>query len=285
MGQRSQQFIRVLNPLYILKQDIKQPKDRKKFMSTSEYKKWVKTLGGQKYTVLAYHHQWLYGMTFAAIMHQILSFYRKTADGFGENHPLNYPDYFIRLTGGIQQYIDIHTNLASLYTRPWEYTRQKGYERFYFLNTENPEMRRFFDRGDNNDGICIMDAISGKYAFMSIDHTEGRAKLPIYEPLSAVEYVESYYPTSNDYEPRYPDDKKIFTDEELAENKRRITFVRRKYKHFTVLTKEEIAKMFPNMKTVLFSTQQQEVAQEPEPTSVVDHKVTPAHFLTQNNII
>jgi hypothetical protein len=254
MGQRSQQFIRVHNPLYQLLKEYKN--DSKNIRACADFNKWKKALGLKPYTILTYHHQWLYGMTFPALMHQMLDFYK--GEPIGELHPLKYKEYFLRnLRGwnedihslsGVDNFVAFHTYLLSIYSKPWKYTRGRGLEAFLFTNHEEPYMMYEFDRGDNNDGICIVDAVNGKYAFMSIYGCEGKGKLSDYVPLSAAEYVAAYYPIDNNW---CTDDHIPLTDENIVENKKRVDLVTRKYKNFAVLTVDEICKIFPKMKSKL----------------------------------
>lgn len=268
MGQRSQQFIKVHNPLYTLTQRYKKygKKELAKLLALPDYEKWKKALGLEPFTVLAYHHQWLYGLTFPSLVHQVLDFYHGAPVGHCDEHPLNSPDDFLDHAlrqdydtelSSIGHFVDFHTFLIGINARPWRYTRSRSVEGFRFLNIEEPEMREAFDRGDNNDGVCIIDAVEGKYAFMSINEYDGKGYLgdmnpfECYKPLSAVQYVEAYYPVKDEGRYGYGEkDFKPLTKKAIRANATRIKTAEKNFAKFAVLTVEEIQKIFPNWKRV-----------------------------------
>jgi hypothetical protein len=248
MGQRSQQFIKVMNPLPLLKKEW----GIKKFNQLPELAKWKKIFGMKKYSILTYHHQWLYGVTFPALMYRVLDFY-KNGDTH-DNHPLNL-SWFLRDLDAwdvpkehaefLDRYILFHTYLMGINTgQQWLGARIGALEGFRFTNLEDPKMIEQFDMGDNNDGICIVDPIEGKYAFISINGCEGQCELPKYVPLSAEQYAAAYYPSP---EMKRKEGYKPLTKTEAKQNARRVAFVAKKYKDYAVMTKEEILKLFPKM--------------------------------------
>ena len=243
MGQRSQTFLRVYNPLKQLPENINK--------STKVYKKWAEALGTDDTTVLAYHHQWLYGLTFPSLILKILTAYKKPEywnDYTG--HPLN-PEEFMRELGQyhnegnydrLVRFIEFHTFTLSIVLDPWEHTRDSILEGFRFLNITEPNMRHYFNQGDNNDGICIVDCIEGKYAFMSIYGCEGKVSIPDNVPKSALDYVSAYYPTDNNNLREGYDD---LTEKEIKHAIKVQGMVAKKYKDIPVLTLDEIKAIFP----------------------------------------
>jgi hypothetical protein len=75
------------------------------------------------------------------------------------------------------------------------------------LNGEDKGILTDFTKGDNNDGITIIDFTDGhgkrtdkpKYCFYSFCRTEGVISLPNIRTFSAKEYVLSYYPELQDH--------------------------------------------------------------------------------------
>jgi hypothetical protein len=253
MGQRSQTFLRVKNPLFPYLKEADNTK------SAEIIKKWVKILGTGEYTILAYHHQWLYGMTFANIAHTVLDFYH--GGKLGEhNHPLNNVEYFVREmfrfgdNNLIGRFIDLHTWLMSIHNLPWAGTRERGYEGFTFLNESDPWVSKYFDQGDNNDGVCVIDCITGKYAFLKMYGEIGEKILPNYTPLTAVQYVECYYPLdANNLNERCTPEE--ITEATVKDATKRINLVTRKFKKYELLTVEELSAMFPKCATKLRNAQ------------------------------
>lgn len=261
MGQRSQQFIKVHNPVYHLLNELKRSTTPLTEVEQKNLEKWKKALGVEPFTVLAYHHQWLYGITFPALIHQLLYFYKKPVEQHA-NHPLNM-DHFMRdieigfrrnevdepdVTVPIRRFVEFHTFLMGTYRKPWIGTRGKGLEGFRFLNLEEPEMREHFDHGDNNDGIVLVDAVEGKYAFMTFSGHEGedRTLFKNYVPVSAETYVQAYYPLDPKKITYRPDPKA--TDEDYVKhNTKRVKLAARMFKSFPVLTSDEVIAMFPKM--------------------------------------
>lgn len=245
MGQRSQTFIRVLNPVYYLLQESENSAKVKRQLAG-----WIKALGVDEYTILAYHHQWLYGLTFANIMCKILAFYKADVEKY-DTHPLHVGN-LIRYAKGntpksqVEFFVNFHTMLLSINNDPWENTRGAAFEHFYFLNEIEPEMRTAFDRGDNNDGVCIIDAIQGKYAFIAIGNGCGEVMVPKYKPMTAEQYVSAYYPLVD--KDRYEGYKPL-TKEEIIENKIRVVMASKAFTPYELLTPDELNKMFPEIST------------------------------------
>lgn len=231
MGQRHQFFLITPNPIYGVKtKDLKNPGVNPKLKEI---------FGTKKETVLAYHHQWLYGNTAAVNALKLLDFISKfKGDSLMRYNNLFDPEYIENnmrwMDDPYTAWADRVTNFMSLFTHPaldqlgvgYRY----GYERIHFLNEEEPEMMSNFDNGDNNDGISIIDTINNKYCFMVIGthQTEDINKNHLlYQPLSAVEYVKTFY---------YP--------------RKQHKTLQKLFKPYEVMTHEEIEKYWPNYKSI-----------------------------------
>ena len=155
MGQRHQIYIRL--PKIYFNEDNPNNRD-------------AKTIG--------FHHQWLYGATALEVLDNFLKVYDKHIQDqyacLSERGDHRTAEIFI------EHILSVLPNSGS-------------YERLHNLSdtsaVENPH------HGDNNDGITIIDIEQPRlprYAFASLDHTEGRTSLPegIY---NAREYLSSYY--------------------------------------------------------------------------------------------
>lgn len=261
MGQRSQTFVKVFNPVFEARKRFSEkptdPEMLKRYNTRAKaLKKWEKVFGTGEYTVLAYHHQWLYGLTFPALIHQLLRFYRHKTVNEYSNHPVHM-DFFMsdmgigfnKIDAVMTRFIEFHTMLLGIYQHPWSGTRGVGLEGFRFLNIDEPEMREYFDRGDNNDGICIVDAIEGKYVFMSVHDEQGYNdwgvyNLKPYSPVSAGEYVTAYYPTDPlRIDP--PSEGEPTVEEKIKDHTQRVKRATAAFKAYPVLTVDEVIALFP----------------------------------------
>ncbi len=119
-----------------------------------------------------------------------------------------------------------------------------GYDKPFLLNLTDHSVRHEFDRVDNNDGITIIDMMTGKYCFMRLEETDdsGSGNTP-FQPINANEYFFKYYP---DLKEKH---KEIFE---------RAIPVLNFFDKVAVLTKEEVAEIFPKMKSKLKITQKEE---------------------------
>ena len=174
MGQRSQVFIIVNNPL-------KNCENSGDVYSEERNKEAKLYFGTGKKSVIPFHHQWLYGATFAAVLSKILK-EAKTAKG--DRHPFS-PDfkYFsdrndIRKDAGYG-FIEIIRNIISLPdAEVSEIAGRWKAENFVYIGDEHYDYdtkeksafnhQKRCDVGDNNDGILIVDIPSKKYCFMNI---------------------------------------------------------------------------------------------------------------------
>lgn len=243
MGQRHQIFIHTLNGAKVIANDQKKKLDKE---STKEF-------GEKETTVLAYHHQWLYGFSAAIQAVHLLEFNREANEYHTpfKDGGIRYGSSFSR--DDTQAWVNSVTGLLSLFNHPLHKefgTGRIGLERLHYLNKDEPNMRENFDNGDNNDGITVIDTVTGKYCFMIINSYQcvDNGRKP-YEILSAVEYVRDfYYPVDpekwSDYDKgRFPGKK---MDAEIKRRKRIFDKLEKAFKDFPVLTAEELVKIWPN---------------------------------------
>lgn len=225
MGQRHQLFLKVNNPV----------KNKRNYSSDEDKKLMRKIFGSGKHTIIALHHQWLYGRSAVYVVNHILNVTNPNTmneynNPFGESYMIESLDKYIN---DVMMLIQVQSNP--------KFPRGIGIERMIFLNSEcidengkynsRWDMRLYFNIGDNNDGISIIDTIERKYCLMNISYQElgdtSVSNLPSMIPCSAEDYVDSYYPNN----------------EQLRDNI--ITCL--PLKDFPILDKLEISKMFPKM--------------------------------------
>jgi hypothetical protein len=240
MGQRHQIFIRIENPV----------KYKNSLYNDSEKKKLRKLFGGAKYSVIALHHQWLYGRSAIAMLHSILNVTNK--ETMGHNNPFNSEGYYFK--DGVDDFIKDIMGCLQLMTCPLA-PRGIGIERMHFLNDEDGDIRKNFTYGDNNDGITIIDTIENKYCFMNIFSQEvggsGVYGLPSMTPSSAMDYMNAYYGvTKESLGTYYTKDKTDVEIQELIENNKlgnaELESLLNETK-VTLLSLKEVKKMFPNV--------------------------------------
>ena len=246
MGQRSQIYLRIKNPMkntkYVAKLD-----DKDKVAAKLVF-------GENDASILPYHHQWLFGMTFVGMAYNILSEARKHYNNpyhpFSTNFDYNnYPKNFLGNSDKdiitptkIQHTLDVVDHLISFQGNKQiaEITGRYGFERFTYIGVEHIDLESgkvsdTYDNaqnscvmGDNNDGIAIIDLIEQKYAFINIftfdnDDDEGIYSLPSMQPVGAKEYVKAYYP------------------DELE----KVIFAKELMQYFDILTIDELHNIFP----------------------------------------
>lgn len=215
MGQRHQIFIKTLNPLKL----------KRSYLNDEEKKEAKKIFGSGKYTVLAFHHQWLYGYSAAVNISNVMTITNpdliaEFQNPFDESYMVN----------SLEEYINTIKTMVQMQFNPI-HPRGIGIERIHFLNKDEPEMRHYFDAGDNNDGISIIDTIERKYCLMNIssyspEDADGIYSLKQFEPVNADAYVNAYYPKSKVKNKRYT----------------------KALSKFAILTTSEVKKIFPKMK-------------------------------------
>jgi hypothetical protein len=184
MGQRHQVFIRVKNPIKM---------KYASYLKPDEIKRAKAMFGSGETTILVFHHQWLYGRSPIVKIQEI----------FEVTEPDEIAEYSNPFGGSYQfdtldEYIKAVTTMISLSFSRLS-PRGIGLERYHFLNEDEPYMREFYDRGDNNDGISIIDTIERKYCLMNIHSSVDKEDNSIYRfdpytPISGADYVNAYYP-------------------------------------------------------------------------------------------
>ena len=251
MGQRHQVFIKTRNPNYGKNKSSIGSYVDGKFQKDPRTQK---ALGSQKYTVLAYHHQWLFGLSAAHIAHKLmklaLSF--DTANEYNKKytHPLS-PDFDKLGSSTLERVGDYFKYYMGITDET--FPRGTGLEHFTFLNPDQPGMREHFDWGDNNDGITIVDMINKKYCLMNIyDCEEGYESvhiLPSKTPVSAAEYARTYYPTEKNklhesrLEEKSPDEIQAL----LKEHRDSIAKIEKMFEGMEVFSLEEVKETFPKV--------------------------------------
>ena len=245
MGQRHQIFLKVLNPV----------KNERLFTMDGERTKARKVFGSGKYTVIALHHQWLYGRSAPVnLLNMMLYTNQETMEHY--SNPFG-KDFYSNGESTLKEYAD--SVMGMLQVQPnLLHPRGIGKERMHFLNIDDPIMRKDFTMGDNNDGITIIDTIEKKYCMMNISDygdddneiNQSASDLQVLLPVSAKEYMQAYYPeTVKGFSEYYKEDN---TTQELAdmakenihENNKIVDEVLRSLTG-GVLTIPELKKIFP----------------------------------------
>jgi hypothetical protein len=241
MGQRHQQFIRIINPL------------NNKRLNDKDKREWAPILGTEETTILPFHNQWLFGRSALGSALGLLEFSSGTTlkgklshDLYG--NPLARVDYSPM---SIESRISKIEFILNYIPKDTDWLNQ-GFNTSFFLKDE-PIMRENFEMGDNNDGITIIDTLENKYCFMNINDYEiertGINSLPYQIPVSAETYVKAYYgeteeALSNYYLENHTPEQIV---KYLKDNIRINRGLYKRFKKFPVLTLEEIALMFPKM--------------------------------------
>jgi len=261
MGQRFQTFIRIKNPL-------KKKEISGAIYNTDEADKKEAELyfGKGKYSIIPFHHQWLYGTTAVGMLVAIM---KQIHLAKGDRHPfskdLTYIPYDTDhrrdkkrgygLIEFIQQLISITDFEVS------EIGGRFGVERLHYIGDEHydyetKEKRDYShqencDYGDNNDGIMIIDVPSKKYCFMNISEQyrdcTSASRLPQLEPVSALNYQKAYYPTTKLGLSLHTlkEDSKIKIKETLIENREMAKALKLILEPFDILSLAEVKKIFP----------------------------------------
>jgi hypothetical protein len=187
-------FISTINPLQSLISERnntadtywKKNADRKRHLiqRIDEFKK---AFGEERTTIFAYHHQWLYGRSALLGLINILTIAKNAGEN---NNPFSESPYF----PGEERVNAIKYTLSLFNSRLANLIGRIGIEGFRLLNFNQPEMKDDFTRGDNNDGVLIIDSVSKKYAFINIGGDSTINQLPMLEPVTAEQYVRLYYP-------------------------------------------------------------------------------------------
>lgn len=249
MGQRLQAFIYTHNPVFSWEQQLKRKPNAGLYLSPAEKKaisddinKLKTALGNDPHTTLAYHHQWIYGKSALIAATNILLFNKNARE---ENNPFSLNS--IQQTSP-ESFLNFTTHLLGLFVNPLATEVGRfGFERFHLLNFTEPGMRLDIRRGDNNDGVFIVDTVTNKYAFLNIGGDSTINQLALLEPVSAKEYLLAYYPEAmTDFFCEKNDGKSEMEREEIIQKNRELNlpFIEL-FNGFEILTKKELQIMYP----------------------------------------
>lgn len=258
MGQRSQQYIRfdnigkLLEPILKL-DDMSIWRDKLHELAIIKvgFDKWYEAFGKEDTCIMAVHNQWLYGRSLALTALKLLEWNKFSKDNTNpfnkKGYRDNYNDFNFKTPQDFLNFAKLFLN--TIMNDPLSQYARGGMERFYIMNMDDKGIAKTPSYGDCNDGIIVIDFISGKYAFMNIGGDSTVEQLPKHKPVSAHEYIKAYYPESQtkqfiencEYKKLQKDKwQKLLDDNKKINNK----FVRR-FKAFKMLTIEEIREMFP----------------------------------------
>jgi len=263
MGQRAQIFIRIENPL-------KKEKLEGSLWNEDDRKEAKLYFGNKKYSVIPFHHQWLYGTTAIGMLVKIM---KEVNLAKGQEHPFSpdlvnipYTDNREKFRGyGVIEFVK-----AIISTTDFEVSEingRFGVERVTYIGDEHYDYEKrkknkgwtnhqeYCDCGDNNDGIMIIDVPSKKYCFMNISEQYKKdcassSCLPTLQPVNAHDYQVAYYPilkkrlTSYTIQDNCNNDKEKIK-ELLTENREMAVAIYEITKEFGVLSLKEVTKMFP----------------------------------------
>lgn len=257
MGQRHQIFIKIINPTKFLQGKDYVPTPKEKALM-------VKQFGTGEFSMLAYHNQWLYGRSALQNALGLLKFASqfskeaKTTSSGGYNVPFT--------VDGIRQQYNTVAKLTTALGFIMNFRPQStewleaGIGGSFYIGETDEGINFDFTRGDNNDGITIIDLVENKYCFMN-ESTYNYAEpgelnysvrdLPSLVPVSASEYVKAYYgetiATVNPYYLESRNGKKVDIDKVLkgivSTNKKAV----KGFENFEVLTLGEVQDMFTKM--------------------------------------
>jgi hypothetical protein len=204
--------------------------------SKAETKKTANPTNGEG--IAGFHHQWLYGMTAINSLARLVEFY-KNSDKYS---PLK-----INTGYGLKRQSEVVRAIYSvdLKTGYWHYVHNflDGQDDYAEREDCHKPPSEIIDprMGDNNDGITIVDLSHGdfRYCFMSLHGLECGGKVKELSPLSAKEYLFSYYPDFNKGHRNMEIEKKewLIACDSLA-------LIEKETK---ILTLSEVKKMFPAM--------------------------------------
>jgi hypothetical protein len=257
MGQRHQIFLNVPNPIlqfpeWELKKNGLKAKLEKQF-------------GTGKNCIVAFHNQWLYGRSALATALQTLNFAAQFSHAQKSSNKGIGGEYNTPITPkGIEaNFKTVEKWIGALETvlnfRPVKTPyRGAGFDSNFYIGTEDENINFDFTRGDNNDGITIIDMINNKYCFMNIngkpdkkDRANSASDLPYLRPSNAHAYVAAYYgetvETANEYHiKRGGEMKPAMTPQQVVEQhaKDNAKLVK-KLSKFEVLTMDEVKALFP----------------------------------------
>lgn len=248
MGQRLQAYIHTWNPARLMRENYK-AQGKKYWKGNVEEQKGVLekiekfelAFGKGKTTVLAFHHQWLYGRSALLAASNVLEFIRCSNQ---DNNLFSY-----KINQEAESLPTTVKTILSMFTNKLAFAIGRfGIEHFHLLNFTEAEIRHDFTLGDNNDGIFIIDTIGHKYCFMNIGTGDSTiSKLPVMTPQTANEYVMAYYPECLT-DTVMNDSSDINKMEcEVIQNKRMNKLFLRSFQNVGLLSEVELVKIFPKV--------------------------------------
>jgi hypothetical protein len=207
MGQRHQVFISTFN----------------KENNTPEE---ITAFGTEEKTVYAYHNQWLFGVSAIENLHKVLTLASKA---------FKQKEYYNNIFDKKEFTVRTNKKLSKILENYMSLDESGTYSSYWLLNTptetDESYMREEFDRGDNNDGVTIIDVVNRKYCFIGVETGPFTTH---YTPMSAEEYVRSYYPVG-----------------EVEWADKAIPKILKKLNRYKVMTKEEVIAIFPKMEKAM----------------------------------
>jgi hypothetical protein len=251
MGQRLQAFIHCVNPTIGLKEQLK---SLKKYGGTkkeieqlqTKVKQFETAFGSKPNTMIAYHHQWLYGRSSLLAAINLIEFNQHCEM---ESNPFKTQSDIYG-----DEYLSLLTNLLGLFKNKLAKTIGRfGYEHFRLLNFLDPQMRSDCTLGDNNDGIFVIDSINDAYCFANIGTGDSTIiQLPVLTPCSADQYVQLYYPIEVD-DCQIDNVPETTAEQETAfnNNRRMNRLFTKPFENYRLMTQTELKKMFPAAFTTL----------------------------------
>ena len=259
MGQRHQIFVKIANPA----KHIYTRND-------AEKKALEKEFGTDEFTMLAYHNQWLFGRSALQNALNLLKFGKQftkeeKTDPKSWGHGYNCP---FTINGIKQEFSDTKKLVDTIaFIMNFRATKtawvNAGIGGNWYIGLEDEGIREDFTRGDNNDGITIIDLVENKYCFMNIYEQDLERydvmRLPMLKPVSARDYVSAYYgETIETTNPFYFGDhdrskvtKTVAEQQKIVDKNIKLNKdIAKGFDKFEVLTLDEIQAMFTKMKLV-----------------------------------
>ena len=209
--------------------------------------------GEENTIIVAFHHQWLYGRSFALVASQVLFAVKDFhEDTYGYNNLLHKKCDSIKNPNDVIEWFKNY--MQNMFDFELGKYCRIGIDHLSLLNEEHIDENELiysssFDKGDNNDGVLIMDFTlkNPKYCFVNIGGDSTVEKLKRMTPVDASTYLKAYYPESkndcskDELKSAKEDKKPIEFEQNISINKK---FLER-FKGFKTLTVEELGDIFP----------------------------------------
>ena len=135
-------------------------------------------------SIVAIHHQWLWGSRAVQLLSEFLDFVQKMNKG------VTYPS-----VEWLPYHLSHYAYAQEILATSYSISKQNGYfHRTHGLNYVHP------DTFDNNDGVTVIDLRQKipKYCFFAIHDFEGKKSAKNFFPYSAKEYT-SFYVESTEF--------------------------------------------------------------------------------------